>query len=133
MGRMVNLFAGVIVFLVIAPAYSQKGGLAKQMIGEGGAPMVLVPPGEFTMGTRYLSSAERPAHRVYLDAYYMDKYEVTTSRYAKFLEATGRKKPFRWNEVNLLSDGERPVVGTDWHDADGYCRWAGKRVPTEAE
>ncbi len=76
---------------------------------------------------------EKPLHRVHLDAFYMDKYEVTASRYARFLEATGREQPFGWKEVNLSSQGDRPVTGVDWHDANDYCRWVGKRLPSEAE
>jgi formylglycine-generating enzyme required for sulfatase activity len=89
--------------------------------------MVLVPAGEFTMGEN------AGTHRVYLDAFWMDKYEVTAARYASFLQATGHKSPAYWNEVNLGRQSDRPVVGVDWHDAEAYCRWAGKRLPTEAE
>src|SRR5438046_3673735 len=63
----------------------------------------------------------------------MDKYEVTASHYAKFLQATGRHLPFKWSEMSLVSHGGRPVIGVAWEDADAYCRWASKRLPTEAE
>jgi formylglycine-generating enzyme required for sulfatase activity len=72
-------------------------------------------------------------HRVTLDAFYMDKHEVTTGRYAKFLEETGHEHPDHWNEVDLAQHGTRPVIGVNWHDAEAYCQWAGKRLPTEAE
>jgi formylglycine-generating enzyme required for sulfatase activity len=113
-----------------APAYQAPPvTLPKEMTGRDGAPMALVPAGEFLMG----SAADGPEHRVYLDSFYMDKFEVTAARYAKFMEETSRAQPFFWEEVNLKSDGERPVIGVDWHDADAYCKWAGKRLPTEAE
>jgi formylglycine-generating enzyme required for sulfatase activity len=100
------------------------------LIGKDGAPMGLVSAGEFTMGG---DSIDNPRHPVYLDAFYMDKYEVTASRYAKFLQATRRQLPFKWSEMSLVSHGDRPVIGVTWEDADAYCRWASKRLPTEAE
>jgi formylglycine-generating enzyme required for sulfatase activity len=102
----------------------------RELIGKDGAPMMLVPSGEFTMGG---DSLDNPRHPVYLDAFHMDKYEVTTSRYARFLQATRRQLPFKWSEVGLVSHGDLPVIGVTWEDANAYCRWAGKRLPTEAE
>jgi len=102
---------------------------SREITGKDGVPMVLVPAGDFTMG----SEEEKPSHRVYLDAFYLDKYELTTSRYAQFLKATRRNPPDHWNEVNMTAHRDRPVIGVDWHDADAYCRWSGKRLPTEAE
>lgn len=98
-------------------------------------PMAAIPAGEFWMGVDGMIGLEdeRPRHQVWLDAYTMDLYEVTTGRYAQFLAATGHTPPWQWESVNLQIHGDRPVVGVDWHDADAYCRWAGKRLPTEAE
>jgi formylglycine-generating enzyme required for sulfatase activity len=104
-----------------------------EIVGQDGASMALVPAGEFLMGSNEGASDERPVHKVYLDAFYIGKFEVTTSQYAKFLKATGRKPPDKWSEMNPMFDWARPVVGVDWNDADAYCRWAGKRLPTEAE
>jgi formylglycine-generating enzyme required for sulfatase activity len=99
------------------------------------APMVMIAAGEFAMGVDGTIGLddERPRHTVWLDAYLMDLYEVTTSRYARFLAATGRTPPWLWDMVNPAIHGDRPVIGVDWHDADAYCRWAAKRLPTEAE
>ena len=109
----------------------------QEIIGKDGAPMVLVPAGEFTMGSRQddkmAEKDERPAHQVYLDAYFIDQYEVTTSRYAKFFQETKRPAPVFWHEQVLNQHGRKPVVWVNWHDAQGYCAWAGKRLPTEAE
>jgi len=104
--------------------------LEREILGKDGAPMVLVPAGEFTMGDNSYNNLEQ---RVYLDDFYMDKFELTTIRYVKFIQATGRQQPYEWSDVDLAQYGDRPVIGVDWHDADEYCRWAGKFLPNEAE
>jgi formylglycine-generating enzyme required for sulfatase activity len=109
------------------PVERDKSRHDQTKTGKDGTSMLLVPGGEFTMGS---GSAMR---QVQLDAFYMDKYEVTASRYEKFLRAGGRREPDNWHAVNLPKDGNRPVTGVDWADAVAYCRWAGKRLPTEAE
>ena len=98
-------------------------------------PMASIPAGAFWMGVDGMNGLEdeRPRHQVFLDAYALDVYEVTTARYAKFLTATARPLPPFWEQVNLQIHGDHPVIGVDWHDADAYCRWADKRLPTEAE
>jgi formylglycine-generating enzyme required for sulfatase activity len=98
-------------------------------------PMSVVPAGEFWMGVDGMAGLEdeRPRHRVKLGAFSIERYEVTTVQYAAFLSATGRALPAFWDQVNLQAHADRPVIGVDWSDADAYCRWAGKRLPTEAE
>lgn len=109
-------------------------GPAREITGKDGAPMVLVLAGEFMMGDdRSGQNDERPAHSVYLDAFYIDQYEVTTARYARHFEQTNRAAPQYWATQVLLNHGNKPVVGVDWNDAVAYCSWAGKRLPTEAE
>jgi formylglycine-generating enzyme required for sulfatase activity len=98
-----------------------------------GAPMVLVPAGEFTMGSDQGEDDEKPTHQVHLDAFYMDKFEVTVELYAKFLKATGIDAPRRWDLINQPPHQKLPVVSISWSNADTYCRWVGKRLPTEAE
>ena len=97
--------------------------------------MVEIPEGPFTMGfdgTQALED-ERPKHQVRLPTFFMDLHEVTTVQYASFLAATNRDAPWQWNGVDLSQHSDRPVIGVDWSDADAYCRWKGKRLPTEAE
>ncbi|WNM61489.1 SUMF1/EgtB/PvdO family nonheme iron enzyme [Candidatus Nitrospira neomarina] len=119
--------------------------LPPTMTGADGAPMILVPGGEFVMGSDDRSfSGVSPAHRVYLDAFYMDQFEVTTARYHQFMEKTGHAPPHDryWKVGGILGVGkvaasekypQLPVVNVTWEEADQYCRWAGKRLPTEAE
>ena len=109
--------------------------LPQESIGKDGAPMVLVPAGEFVRGSPpgEGDDDEHPQKRIYLDAFYMDKYEVTTARYADFLRVSPREKPEYWEQVNPNKHGNLPVVGVNWDDARAYCEWAGKRLPTEAE
>jgi len=95
--------------------------------------MVLVPAGEFTMGSPTGDADEQPAHRVLLDAFYMDKYEVTVRQYAAFLQEAGGDRPLEWKTMNKTAHQNRPVMGVDWAEAARYCKWAGKRLPTEAE
>lgn len=103
---------------------------ARHTTGKDGAPAVLVPAGAFAMGDGEVA----PLRETYIDAFYIDKYEVTASRYAKFLEATGVvRPPDEWEALDQRQGAELPVVGVDWHDADAYCRWAGRRLPTETE
>ncbi len=99
------------------------------------APTADIGEGPFWMGvdgTQALED-ERPRHQVWLDRYAMDLHEVTTAHYAAFLKATNRTPPWQWETVDLALHHDRPVIGVDWEDAQAYCRWVGKRLPTEAE
>ena len=75
---------------------------------------------------------EKPPHRVYLDAFSIDKYETTNALYARFMRATGRPAPRDGNDSSFNASSQ-PVVNVTWEDADAYCKWAGKRLPTEAQ
>jgi len=97
------------------------------------APMVLIASGPFMMGSNEGLPNERPEHIVTLDAYYIDKYEVTLDLYRKFLEAGKREAPQTWDDEAATTVGDRPAIGMKWDLAAAYCKWAGKRLPTEAE
>lgn len=134
-----------ILWVGSASATDTTGKEAGEITGKDGAPMIRVPAGQFPMGVpkgdRDGGRDEYPRHDVQLDAYYIDKYEVTHGRYAKFVKATGHRIPENpknskrtlWSDHLSDTLAERPVINVDWHDADAYCRWAGKRLPTEAE
>jgi len=111
------------------------------------AEMVLIPEGMFQMGSDNKTSNnsdEKPLHEVYLSGYYIDKFEVTNRQYKKFITETGHSapyvkdkdwaKPFNWvNNHYPENMADFPVVLVNWNDASAYAKWAGKRLPTEAE
>ena len=103
-------------------------------VGEKPNTMVLVPEGEFIMGTNDRLPDEGPQHKVTLPAFYIDTYEVTNLQYKQFIDSTNRKSPehFR-NRTFPQGKADHPVTQVSWHDADEYCHWAGKRLPTEQE
>jgi formylglycine-generating enzyme len=138
MGRIV--VAALFLLGAGQPAAVPEGVHADSVVGKDGAPMILIPDGSFTMGTDDVGSGwqqgnpnEHPEHPVTLTRYYIDQFEVTIARYAKFLEATKHSPPPSWDDDAVASAGDRPVVGVDWQDANAYCAWAGERLPTEAE
>ena len=95
--------------------------------------MVLIPAGEFTMGSQDGDSDERPAHKVQLNAFSIDVYEVTVGQYEEFLRSGEARVPLDWKTMNQSRYHKLPVANIDWADAAAYCKWAGKRLPTEAE
>ena len=97
--------------------------------------MILIPEGEFLMGDDG-EEDNSPIHKVYIKSFYMDKYEVTNAQYFKFCEETGRKLPEFWGMKKFhlgLDFPNHPVVFVNWRDAEAYAKWAGKRLPSEAE
>ena len=124
----------------VAPSNATGDGPPSTLIGKDGVLMVLIPSGEFLMGSEM--AGEGPPHPVSVDPLYIDRYEVTNAQYQRFVDATGHRTP--QHEVDPRYDlwvsgtfppefKAQPVVNVDWHDAVSYCEWAGKRLPTEAE
>ena len=97
--------------------------------------MVLIPAGTFKMGTEGKGD-NTPVHPVRLEAYEMDKTEVTCSQYLSFCEKTGHRLPFFWKRPGFRCGPDypdHPVIGVSWTDARAYAVWLGKRLPSEAE
>ncbi len=103
-------------------------------------PMVKVPAGDFIMGSNArelglredFPADESPIHLVYLNTFWVDKYEVTNAQYREFTGATGHSPPLYMNDPNFNED-KLPVVGVTWEDAVEYCKWRGMFLPTEAQ
>jgi formylglycine-generating enzyme required for sulfatase activity len=157
-------------------------GPQKVVKGDDGADMVLVPAGEFWMGStraevdrateeckkagvaegtcKDWTERELPRHRVTLDAFYIDSYEVTNALFERFVRAAShrttaesegwgrawKEKDGKWQWIKVdgatwrapngpgtSAGSDHPVVQVSWLDASAYCQWAGKRLPTEAE
>ena len=132
----ISVIIGGICLGAVEPQHSkagQAGSSIEASRGLDGAPMVMIPAGSFTMGSDDGPHNERPAHTVTLDAYSIDRYEVTLGLYRKFLEEGKYDAPPTWDDEAATSVGDRPAIGMRWESAAAYCRWAGKRLPTEAE
>jgi len=99
--------------------------------------MVSIPAGPFIRGTDHGGFDEQPQRTLVLDAFAIDRYEVTNSQYQQFVEATGHRKsgpPSRYaKNMSKMRSINQPVVYVSWEDAEAFCHWKGKRLPTEAE
>jgi len=118
--------------------------------------MVLIPGGPFEMGINkndleYLEemgrkvphmnstnaywwfASEIPRHKVMVDSFYMDTYEVTNKEFSHFVEETRYEAEGDWKKWATEDRMDHPVVNVTWNDAKAYAEWAGKRLPTEAE
>jgi len=118
--------------------------------------MVYVPAGQFTMGRDWLIGERRneePVHTVYVDAFYIDKYETTRGAFRQFVEdmrykTTAEKQGngtvihpngakelsgISWRDSGFVQEDSHPVVLVSWYDAKAYANWCGKSLPTEAQ
>ena len=142
-----GLLKGVAVLMVVVAAFLLFQFKISREITL--SEMVLIPTGKFAMGTspeqvtrlasvgqwkEEMFSNEQPAREVWVEDFYLDRYEVTNRQYKKFIDANGHKPPSHWvNNTYEFGKGNHPVVGVSCYDARAYAEWAGKRLPTEEE
>ncbi len=115
---------------------AQDYSMYKTRMGDEGREMVQIPEGPFTMGSNDGDPDEAPEHQVFLKAYFIDKKEVSQEEYTRFAKMTKRPMPkievFEDDQAKVLKP-ELVAMSVSWEDAKAYCKWAGKRLPTEAE
>ena len=130
--------------LLVPQSGRMKGILNQKNRVEQKDGMALVPSGFFKMGSSKTLDDEAPEHRVYLDGFWIDKYEVSAGQYAEFLNVKGNEKGYYLDNKfgTLFYDGRfhprqglanHPINNVTWIAADAYCKWKEKRLPTEAE
>lgn len=134
----------LIGLMLLSTAAACGGPSAAQRISPAdGKVMVRIPAGEFVMGSRAgerdAVGDEQPQHTVFVDAFWLDQTETTNAQYRKCVEAGACRPPeypFSYTREHYFDDpsfDNYPVIWVSWDDAQAYCRWAGKRLPTEAE
>ena len=146
-----TLSIGVLVFILLAAAFAEMAHAASLQMGKGRyAGMVLIPAGPFTMGRNDGPDEEKPAHRVFLPAYYIDRNLVTWAEYLPFIQEKGPAGPQGEMyldtddpDAKIVSQGDgwvvekgfekHPAGEMAWGGALAYCRWKRKKLPTEAQ
>jgi formylglycine-generating enzyme required for sulfatase activity len=138
----------IVTFTIVSPTTTKTPSslptitvtpLPTEITDDKGVPMRLVPAGEFQMGSANGESDEMPVHTVYLDAFYIDKYEVTNAHYKVCVDADGCTPPkttmsyIRDSYYGNLEFDNYPVIYVDWNQAKAYCEWHGASLPTEAQ
>ena len=111
--------------------------------------MVKIPAGSFSFGTNQKDETaealslgipkpwyadENPGQKIFLKSFYIDRHEVTNRRYKIYIDDVGAIPPLDWSENNSPEGKSNyPVTGVSWFDANNFCQWAGKKLPTEKQ
>ena len=140
MTKSLKSLAFTILFVVCAAPFAEMA-----VAQTGPEAMVQIPAGKFWMGRTQSTwrdpldvvprakMDDRPANLIELDAFYIDKTEVTNAEYAKYVQAKSIRAPWHWPEGKVPQGKEKQAVSNvSWYEAADYCKWAGKRLPTEA-
>lgn len=116
-----------------AEAPAEEQGPPKAQVGD----MIQIPAGEFIMGSNEKREGrpplDAPQRKVHLPAYSIDAYEVTFGQFIKFVTESGYEPEGNWRQFYTIGKEDHPVANVTWKDAQEYAKWAGKRLPTEAE
>ena len=126
----------LLLLLALLIGCSSKAVCKEGQVSSG---MVFIPAGEFTIGNNSGNDAEKPERKVFLDAFCIDQYEVTNAQYKECVDAGACNPPAHSSSHGSTSYYDNPkydtypVIWVTWDDAHTYCKWKGKRLPTEAE
>ena len=122
------LLLAVLPFVLFGPVSAAELGFIPPMLREDIGEFIFIEPGEFTMGGNGNNALSEQT--VFVPGFHIDKYEVTNAAYQIFTEETGHSAP--WSTYPT-EKSDHPVTNVTWEDAQTFCQWAGKRLPTEAE
>lgn len=131
-GLLLTLLAVLALLFALATVSLDASSSPNEQPGD---EMVFVPAGSFLMGSEDAADT-KPVHEVFIDAFYIDKCEVTNAQYMKFCEESDMDLPEFWGMARYSSGPDfpnHPVMGISWSEAGDYADWCGKRLPTEAE
>ena len=127
----IGLTLSALLALPVAAQYEKVEQIVRLPTGFA-TEMVLVPEGSFPRGAEGEAFDEQPVRQIHLDAFLIDKYEVTVAQWGEYQQATDAQIA-EWTLQNTTSRQVHPITLVNWYDAAGFCEWAGKRLPTEAE
>lgn len=127
------------------PSYASASQAPSTLINQkDGAVMIHIPAGVSYLGAldndQLADASERPLRAVYLDDFYIYKYEVTLAQFKKFADDTGyitegekNTTYYTWRDQLRVYSPDTPAGFISWSDAKAYCQWAGGKLPTEAQ